>query len=172
MAAAKKIYQQDGLKFNTKAMLEYYKELKELKKNKAINSFTLPTLKEVKTKTKYGAKKCQINENTFDSIMESKFYIHLKENKNIKKIELQPSYLLLEGYIKNNKKVRPITYKADFKVTLKDNTTRVFDVKGTETDAFKLKKKLFEYKYPDTLECVRLVKNEWIDIYLKKEVQI
>jgi len=31
----------------------------------------------------------------------------------------------------------------------KDGTTEVVDVKGVETQVFKIKKKMFEYMYPD-----------------------
>jgi len=38
---------------------------------------------------------------------------------------------------------------ADFVIVNNDGTTDVVDVKGFETQVFKIKKKLFEYKYPE-----------------------
>ncbi|CAK0771112.1 conserved hypothetical protein [Gammaproteobacteria bacterium] len=50
----------------------------------------------------------------------------------------------------------PITYRADFRVTYADGHQEIEDVKGMETEIFKLKKKLFDYKYPDlTLKIVK-----------------
>ena len=55
--------------------------------------------------------------------------------------ELQPRFK------KEGKTYRPITYIADFVVYYEDKTY-VIDTKGAETTEFKLKKKLFEYKFP------------------------
>ena len=49
---------------------------------------------------------------------------------------------------KEGKIYRPITYISDFVVYYQDKTY-VIDTKGTETTEFKLKRKLFEYKFPD-----------------------
>ena len=51
--------------------------------------------------------------------------------------------------------VRPITYRADFRVTYVDGHQEIEDVKGMETEIFKIKRKMFEYKYPNlTLKVV------------------
>ena len=50
---------------------------------------------------------------------------------------------------KNGTTHRSITYVADFVIENNDGTTDVVDVKGFETQLFKVKQKLFEYKYPD-----------------------
>ena len=58
------------------------------------------------------------------------------------KYNLQPSFKI------NGKTIREISYIADFTYT--DNTTEelvVEDVKGYKTDIYKLKQKLFTYKY-------------------------
>lgn len=49
---------------------------------------------------------------------------------------------------KGGKTFRKIEYVADFQYE-QDGKIIVEDVKGMETDVFKLKKKLFEYKYKD-----------------------
>ncbi len=58
--------------------------------------------------------------------------------------ELQPSYKI------NNKTIRAIKYIADFTYYDKDNNFIVEDVKPSkkfQTDVYKIKKKLFMYKY-------------------------
>lgn len=165
-----KIYTMDGLKFKTKPLLDFYIELKEHKKQGFIKSFTLPTIEEQKKKSKYGARKCEIDGFIFDSVMEAKFYIHLKqekENGNVIDFELQPKYLLQEGFKKAGKTIRAIYYISDFLVTHKDNQKIVYDVKGRETADFKLKKKMFDYRYRDlTLVCVqyRARENKWMSL--------
>ena len=62
-------------------------------------------------------------------------------------MELQPRFLLQESFRKNNKTYRKIDYVADFKY-IENGKTIVEDVKGLQTDVFKIKHKLFEKKYP------------------------
>lgn len=100
---------------------------------------------------KYRNKKIQVDMYVFDSIAESKRYKELKlleKAKEISNLELQPKFILQEGFKKNGKTYRPIYYIADFKYKEKGKTI-VEDVKGIQTDVFKLKHKLFEKKYPD-----------------------
>lgn len=165
-----KVYIIDGLQFKTKPLFDFYQELKEHKEQGLIKSFTLPTLKEQKAKSKYGAKKCEIDGYIFDSVMEGKFYVYLKQEKqngNVIDYELQPKYVLQEGFRKGGKAVRAITYISDFLVTHKDGEKIVYDVKGRETADFKLKKKMFNYRYRDlTLKCVQYLAKDkkWMDL--------
>ena len=83
---------------------------------------------------------------------EADYYCRLKlllQAKEIKSFGLQPKYELQEGFDKNGKRHRPIAYYADFVVENLDGTMEVIDIKGFETQVFKIKRKLFEYKYPD-----------------------
>ena len=74
---------------------------------------------------------------------------------------MQQSFLITPSYKKNGKTIRKMEYLADFVIQYPDCSTRVIDVKGIETDVFKMKKKLVEYMYPDvTIECVRWVPKE------------
>ncbi len=58
--------------------------------------------------------------------------------------ELQPTFR------KNNKTYRSIKYVADFVYyDVEREETIVEDTKGFKTEVYKIKKKLFEYKYPD-----------------------
>lgn len=100
---------------------------------------------------KYKNKKVQVDMYVFDSIAEAKRYKELKLLERVGKIrnlELQPHFLLQESFRKNGKTYRKVEYIADFKY-IKNGRTIVEDVKGIQTDVFKLKHKLFEKKYPD-----------------------
>lgn len=100
--------------------------------------------------SKYHNKKVQIDMYVFDSIAESKRYkeLALMEKAGlISQLELQPRFLLQEGFKKNGKTYRKIEYIADF-MYLQDGKIIIEDVKGKQTDVFKLKYKLFEHKYP------------------------
>jgi hypothetical protein len=105
-----------------------------------------------KKKRKYRNKIVSLDGHRFDSQKEAQFYSELKILKSkgiVKKIELQPKFLLQEGFTKNGERYRPINYYADFRVTYSDGSVEIVDVKGTKTNVYKLKKKLFEKKYPD-----------------------
>lgn len=114
-------------------------------------------------KHKYGAKRCLVTSDgtlfeieelkrhnitdiqgeTFDSKMEAEYYLHLitlQAVGRIAKIELQPKFILQD---------KPkITYVADSRVTWPDGKQEIIDVKGVQTQAFRLKAKLFRGKYP------------------------
>ena len=103
-------------------------------------------------KSKYNNKKVIVDGIQFDSQKEAEYYCKLKILKQageIKDFRLQPRYELQPAFEKNGKKYRAITYIADFEIVNNDGNTEVVDVKGVETQVFKIKQKLFEYKYPD-----------------------
>lgn len=92
----------------------------------------------------------------FDSKLEAERYAQLKILERagvIRGLELQPSFELIPSFKKNGKTWRRTVYKADFRYILcKDDSYIIEDVKGSTaviTDVFRLKQKLFEYKYPD-----------------------
>lgn len=102
--------------------------------------------------SKYGARKTMVDGYKFDSAAEARYYSQLKLLKRAGKIRdfiLQPRYVLLDGYRhpQTGRKVQGVTYVADFLVTLPDGSQEVIDVKGVRTEAYKIKKKLFESKY-------------------------
>lgn len=102
--------------------------------------------------SKYNNKKTTIDDIVFDSKNEALYYQMLKEMKTkglIKDFELQPKFILQEGFEKDEKKYRAINYIADFRVINNDDSFYVVDVKGMLTTEFKIKMKLFNYKYPD-----------------------
>lgn len=101
--------------------------------------------------SKYRNKKTQVDMYVFDSAKEAQRYRELKlleRAGEISNLELQPRFLLQESFKKNGKTYRKIDYVADFKY-IEKGKTKVEDVKGLQTDVFKIKHKLFEKKYPD-----------------------
>lgn len=120
--------------------------------------------------SKKAKKKRTLNGYTFDSDIEYKFYEYLlfqQEQGIVKSIEIQPKYLLQEAYRKYDKNIRKIEYIADFFVIYTDGTEIVFDVKGMVMNDFKLKRKIFDYVYPDKiLRCVNHsnLDGGWVDI--------
>ena len=100
---------------------------------------------------KYRNKKIVIDNHRFDSELEAKRYCQLKllqRAKQISNLRLQVPFLLQEGFKKNGKTHRKIEYIADF-VYEENGQTVVEDTKGMKTETFKIKQKLFEYKYPN-----------------------
>lgn len=100
---------------------------------------------------KYKNKKVQIDMYVFDSIAESRRYKELallEKAGEIENLQLQPKFLLQDSFKKNGKTYRKIEYIADFMYEEKGKVI-IEDVKGMETKEFKIKRKLFEYKYPD-----------------------
>ncbi|WP_238351798.1 DUF1064 domain-containing protein [Brevibacillus brevis] len=88
----------------------------------------------------------------FDSKAESEYYLVLKEKLaagEIQDMRLQPVYVLQEKCHRNGKNLQAITYKADFEVLHLNGSLEVIDIKGEETEAFKIKAKMFMYKYPN-----------------------
>ena len=108
---------------------------------------------------KYHNKKVKYDGYTFDSIREKNYYIKLKlleKAGKIKELELQKEFELQPSYKLNNKTIRKITYRADFTYkTAKDDKLHVIDVKGYRTDVYRLKKKLFEYRYKIEIEEIK-----------------
>lgn len=99
---------------------------------------------------KYRNKKTQIDMYVFDSIAESRRYkelVLLERAGKITELQLQPKFLLQESFRKNGKTYRKIEYMADFMYE-ENGKIVVEDVKGKETEVFKLKHKLFEKRYP------------------------
>jgi len=110
-------------------------------------------LRERRKASKYFNEKIVFDDITFDSKKEYKRYYNLKllERANeIKDLKLQVEFELQPSFKKNGVCYRKISYVADFVYyDNKLNRTIVEDTKGFKTDVYKLKKKLFEYKYPD-----------------------
>ena len=109
-------------------------------------------------KNKYNNTKVEYKGIRFDSIKEMKHYQlleYLQKIGEIKELKLQVPYELIPKYKINNKTVRKTSYVADFTyITTKDDKLHIVDTKGFKTDVYRLKKKLFEYKYGVEVEEV------------------
>lgn len=84
----------------------------------------------------------------FDSKAEARYYSQLKIRKlagDIKFFLRQVPFDLPGG----------VKYRLDFMVFENDDTVRCVDVKGTQTQMFKLKKKQVESLYPVEIELVK-----------------
>lgn len=101
--------------------------------------------------SKYHAKKQEIDGHTFDSQAEARRYVYLKGLQAvgaISDLELQPRFTLQEAFDRGGKHIRKVEYAADFAYTDGDGARIVEDVKGMQTEVYKLKKKLFLFRYP------------------------
>lgn len=92
----------------------------------------------------------------FDSRREMQHYLQfraLEKSGAIAKLELQVQFVLWahSGVLGTTDQIiTPVAkYIADFVVTEKDGTRRVYDSKGHKTEIYRLKKKWFEACYPD-----------------------
>ena len=107
---------------------------------------------------KYKNKQTMYKGIKFDSIKEKEHYMLLEyyqKNGRIKDLKRQVPFELIPKFEINGITRRKMTYKADFTyITTNDDKLHVVDVKGFKTDVYKLKKKLFEYKYGIELEEV------------------
>lgn len=100
-------------------------------------------------KSKYNNRKTIIDGITFDSNKEAKRYTvlrSLQEGGYIKGLSLQVPFEL----IPKQDGERAVKYIADFVYyDIEKQMHIVEDVKGFKTDVYKLKRKLFKYRYPE-----------------------
>ena len=110
---------------------------------------------------KYRNRKTVIDGIQFDSKREAERYAELcilVKTGDIKDLMLQPRFELQGKFKCRGRSYQSITYKADFQyIETATGKVAVEDVKGVETEAFKIKKKLFLKKYGDEVDF-RLVK--------------
>lgn len=107
-------------------------------------------VEEPKVTSKYNARKVKIDGYTFDSMAESKRYLQLKQKVEegvIKDLEVHPRFVLQNAFLYGDKRISGIWYEADFSYTVIDGRKIVEDVKGYETDVYRLKRKLLLYNY-------------------------
>lgn len=104
-------------------------------------------------KHKYSAKATVVDGIRFASKLEAQCYASLKILQGsgaIQHIERQPSFILQEGFKKNGETFRPIRYVADFRVLWADGRLEIIDCKGMSTPVYRLKRALFERRYPES----------------------
>lgn len=128
----------DGIKFDSKMESDYYIYLKAEQKAKRIKSFELQP--EFILQPKH-------------FVMDGK--VHIETDSTYKEMDK-----LRKKYNKENPDnkiqiVQAIKYISDFLIVYPDGSVKTIDVKGIKTADFKLKEKMFKFKYPDmNLECV------------------
>ena len=101
---------------------------------------------------KYNAQPTEFDGIRFDSKREAERYQELQmlaAAGEIHSLQLQPRFELQPSFKRNGKTVRAIHYVADFQYVTQNGRHVVEDTKGMATAVFKLKKKLFLYRYPD-----------------------
>jgi len=134
---------------------EYYKLTgKKLKPVKTIEKIISDIVvhevrRDLKRSSKYWAERTEIDNIDFDSKKEADRYNELKlleKAWNITNLILQPRYLLQESFKYNWITEKRISYVADFSY-IQNNEKIVEDVKWFKTDIYKIKRKLFLYKY-------------------------
>lgn len=102
--------------------------------------------------SKYLSHKTVVDGIKFDSKDEAKYYEALKIRKyrgEIENFELQPKFVLREGFEKFGKKYRAFTYTPDFTVYHNDGSVEYVDVKGQTTQQGEIRIKLFNDFYRD-----------------------
>ena len=103
-------------------------------------------------RSKYNARKAEIDGHVFDSITEANRYqelLLLERAGEIIELKLQPEFVLLPAYTDNKgKRQRSVMYRGDFQY-FENGQQVVEDVKGFETPVYKLKRKLFLYSFPE-----------------------
>lgn len=97
----------------------------------------------------------------FSSKMEKDRYEQLKllvQAGEIKELQLQPRFTLIEAFERNGEHFLPIHYVGDFSYwDCKKKRRVVEEVKGYETEVFKLKYKLFKHRHNMELRVIKKV---------------
>lgn len=104
--------------------------------------------------SKFNAKRVQLGGLNFDSLAEAEHYKKLLALERVKKIvglQVHPVFELQKPFIDfSGKRQRAITYEADFYYIEPGNPLPIVeDVKGVETAAWRIKKRLFLYHFPE-----------------------
>jgi hypothetical protein len=156
-------------------------------KGKKVNPISLQTAREnlghtqtseeekPKKQKKYRNERVKVGNHFFDSKAEYRRYNELKAREmagEIRDLEIHPAYVILPDFTRRGKAYKGVLYVADFsyKEWRKEKTSSqlhwayvVEDVKGVETEAFRVKKKLFLATYPGII--FRVVKRGVITDY-------
>lgn len=125
-------------------------------------------MRNMKTRqSKYNNRKVTVGNITFDSYMESRYYLHLIELQKhgvVTDIQLQVPFVIQDAFVVDGKKHQAITYVADFVVTYSDGREEVVDVKGKVTQTFRNKRKMFIARYGRDIKCVQRKQRQWVEL--------
>lgn len=142
-------------------LVEFFKDAYE---RGIIESYKVPEI-DLKTCGRFKVYKPTIDNITFDSGMEAKYYVYLLEKIQagiVDSFSRQQEFQLQPSFKVGDKRVAAIKYIADFVITYTNGNVIVVDVKGRETPDFKIKKKMFEYKFRMPLYCVQFYQDQWL----------
>lgn len=131
----------DGIKFDSKMESDYYIYLKEQQRLGHVKSFTLQP----------------------EFILQPKYFV-LDNHRYTYEDGLIDIYEEADKRRKKHNKANPdnkinivqaIKYIADFDITYTDGSRKIIDTKGIKTADFKIKEKMFNFRYPHiAFECV------------------
>jgi len=97
--------------------------------------------------TKYNSKKTEVDWINFDSKLESKFYIFIRDHKDITLLERQTSFILQDWFrTKEWEAIRAMVYKCDFYIEYEWDRYYI-DSKWNQDAIFKLKHKIWKKRY-------------------------
>ena len=113
-----------------------------------MKDYTISMHYRFKPTSKYRNKITEIDGIKFSSRLEAHYYCLLKQWQKEKKV----NFFLRQTPFHIS---ATVTYRADFMVFYTDGLVQVVDIKGFETDTFKLKKKLVEEKYNIVIEVLK-----------------
>ena len=99
------------------------------------------------------SRKVRLDGYEFASVKEAEIYLELKRDPDIEILKLQPKFTLLEGFKRNGRKFRPITWTADFLIK-EQGRKIVVEVKSQGTKkanskSWPMRRKLFLSKYSE-----------------------
>ena len=103
---------------------------------------------------KYNATKVELDGYKFDSQKEARYYSELvirKRTHDIFDFVVKPKFILQNDFVlRDGTKIRSIIIEPDFQIIHNDYSTEFVDVKGKITPDWKLKWKMFKYKFRAT----------------------
>lgn len=115
-------------------------------------------------RNKYGNKKTKTLHGEYDSKWEAKvgFDLTMRQKAGeIKDLKKQVPFVLQDAFVHEGHKHRPITYIADFVYSEKQDgkwIQIVADAKGTKTQTYMMKKKMFLKRYGDKYKFLEVMK--------------
>lgn len=131
----------DGIKFDSKMEADYYVYLKALKELGIVTDFTLQPVFVLQPKYFVFNSKVISDEEGSEDIYKEYDKLRKKHNKD------NPDNKIAI--------VQAIKYIADFDITYADGTRKIVDTKGIKTADFKIKEKMFNFRYPLLdFECI------------------
>lgn len=114
-------------------------------------------------KNKFNAHAIVIDNIRFDSIVESKLYLQLKQLKkegSIRDFSLNPSFMIIDPFEYMGWPEKGNKYTADYLITWNDGQQEVIEIKGFVARDFPLRLKLFKSKNPNLkITILREVQN-------------